>query len=89
MCGIAGIWYLDQNQRVSPEIITRMANTLQHRGPDDEGYLLVNTSFRHYQAFSGEDTIPEFETTKYCKNRHGSFAGKTPLQIEPLYQTNS
>jgi hypothetical protein len=23
------------------------------------------------------------------KKGHGSFAGKTPLQMEPLYQTNS
>ncbi|MBU4185791.1 MAG: asparagine synthase (glutamine-hydrolyzing) [Proteobacteria bacterium] len=37
MCGICGIYNLDQ-QPVAMELIRRMNNTLVHRGPDDEGY---------------------------------------------------
>jgi asparagine synthase (glutamine-hydrolysing) len=35
MCGIFG--YLSQRERVQPEILRRMGETLKHRGPDDEG----------------------------------------------------
>src|SRR5712692_8365528 len=35
MCGIFG--YLSQRERVQPEILRRMGETLTHRGPDDEG----------------------------------------------------
>jgi asparagine synthase (glutamine-hydrolysing) len=35
MCGIAGI--ISESQRVDPETIRRMCETIVHRGPDDEG----------------------------------------------------
>jgi asparagine synthase (glutamine-hydrolysing) len=35
MCGIFG--YLSQRERVQPEILRRMGETLKHRGSDDEG----------------------------------------------------
>jgi len=37
MCGITGIWNFD-GRAVSAEEARRFNNTLQHRGPDDEGY---------------------------------------------------
>ncbi|MBU4185794.1 MAG: hypothetical protein KKI12_05370 [Proteobacteria bacterium] len=39
MCGICGIYNLDQ-QPVAMELIRRMNNTLVHRGSDDEGYYV-------------------------------------------------
>jgi asparagine synthase (glutamine-hydrolysing) len=36
MCGITGI--ADLNHPVSPEVLRLAANTLRHRGPDDESY---------------------------------------------------
>jgi asparagine synthase (glutamine-hydrolysing) len=36
MCGITGI--ADLGGSVDPEVLRRMANTLRHRGPDDESY---------------------------------------------------
>lgn len=42
MCGIYGIWNLDR-QPLKLEHIERATNILRHRGPDDEGYLLVET----------------------------------------------
>jgi asparagine synthase (glutamine-hydrolysing) len=38
MCGITGI--ADLGGPVRPEVLMRMANTLRHRGPDDEGYYI-------------------------------------------------
>jgi len=37
MCGIAGIWYRD-GQAVNPADLKRMADAIQHRGPNGEGY---------------------------------------------------
>lgn len=36
MCGICGI--VKKNERVSEETIRKMASTMSHRGPDEEGY---------------------------------------------------
>ncbi len=38
MCGIAGIFHRD-GRLVDPSVLTRMANAIVHRGPDDEGYF--------------------------------------------------
>ncbi len=37
MCGICGIAYRDQGRPVDEAVLRRMARTLAHRGPDDEG----------------------------------------------------
>ncbi len=37
MCGFTGIALADPRQAVDVESLTRMARTLEHRGPDDEG----------------------------------------------------
>jgi len=42
MCGITG--FLQQNENsISLKDLKRMGRTLHHRGPDDEGYFLINT----------------------------------------------
>src|SRR4051812_1511536 len=41
MCGIAGQMNLQSADAVDPETIRRMARSIAHRGPDDEGYLSV------------------------------------------------
>ncbi len=58
MCGIFGYW--EQKQSVWDQAILHQAVTsLRHRGPDDEGYLLVDTRSGCCIEASGEDTIPE------------------------------
>ncbi len=58
MCGIAGIAAPD---RGALEPIAAMTLALRHRGPDDEGYLLADSSQGRAQAFSGADTIPQID----------------------------
>jgi asparagine synthase (glutamine-hydrolysing) len=53
MCGIAGIVSLEG---VNPIDLHKMSSILQHRGPDDEGFLLLNSITRN---FKGKDTIKE------------------------------
>jgi asparagine synthase (glutamine-hydrolysing) len=40
MCGIAGQYNYVRNQPVEPGVIRRMADSIAHRGPDDDGYLI-------------------------------------------------
>ena len=37
MCGVAGVFYFDKEQRADPQVLKRMADSLEHRGPDGEG----------------------------------------------------
>jgi asparagine synthase (glutamine-hydrolysing) len=40
MCGIAGQFNFAGGERVNRDVIRRMADSIRHRGPDDEGYLI-------------------------------------------------
>ena len=40
MCGIAGIINLKGPEPIEPGLLERMAQTLYHRGPDEDGFLL-------------------------------------------------
>ncbi|MCY2961437.1 MAG: asparagine synthase (glutamine-hydrolyzing) [Planctomycetota bacterium] len=42
MCGFTGMALADPRQAVDVELLTRMARTLAHRGPDDEGIFARN-----------------------------------------------
>lgn len=55
MCGILGIW---QKERcpVDLKIFQATLSKLRHRGPDDEGYLLVNIQPNHVIPCGGKDT---------------------------------
>jgi asparagine synthase (glutamine-hydrolysing) len=67
MCGICGKLNFDREATVSPALIKRMADTISHRGPDDEGYFTsgpVGLGFRRlsiidlsggHQPLSNED----------------------------------
>jgi asparagine synthase (glutamine-hydrolysing) len=67
MCGICGKVMFDKNATVLPELVQAMADTIHHRGPDDEGYHFsgpVGLGFRRlsiidlksgHQPLSNED----------------------------------
>jgi len=40
VCGICGKLNFDTQVSVSPGLLKAMADTIQHRGPDDEGYYV-------------------------------------------------
>jgi len=49
MCGICGKFNFGASETVSQELVKAMADTIQHRGPDDEGYYVsgpVGLGFR-------------------------------------------
>ncbi len=55
MCGIAGIFHLD-GQTVDVQALRRMADSLRHRGPDDAGFSLFNSSANEALHFEGPDS---------------------------------
>ncbi|HXO05821.1 MAG TPA: asparagine synthase (glutamine-hydrolyzing) [Candidatus Sulfotelmatobacter sp.] len=67
MCGICGKLEFDLQARVSPALVKAMADTISHRGPDDEGYYVsgpIGLGFRRlsiidlntgHQPISNED----------------------------------
>lgn len=52
MCGIVGI----AGENVSTRWLHLMSNSIKHRGPDDEGYLIVNTKNNIFEERGGEDS---------------------------------
>jgi asparagine synthase (glutamine-hydrolysing) len=58
MCGIVGIWNLDGHP-VDLAALRRATTVIRHRGPDDEGYLLVNARKDGVVSCGGPDTDPD------------------------------
>ncbi|HZI62038.1 MAG TPA: asparagine synthase (glutamine-hydrolyzing) [Pyrinomonadaceae bacterium] len=55
MCGIFGIWNFDR-ERVDVAGLQLATTAIRHRGPDDEGYLLVDTRDGRTRSPGGPDT---------------------------------
>ena len=43
MCGIAGQFHFGSGAPVDRDLLARMASTITHRGPDDEGFYISNS----------------------------------------------
>lgn len=61
MCGIAGV--IDRNG-IDLNILYRMSAVIRHRGPDDEGFLTVDTNKKFYLN-RGDDSIPEVHSHQH------------------------
>ncbi len=55
MCGIAGLYFFDQN-KLNQNSLQRMNSVAHYRGPDDEGFLLINTQNGQFKQFIGDDS---------------------------------
>ncbi|MFN2492464.1 MAG: asparagine synthase (glutamine-hydrolyzing) [Pyrinomonadaceae bacterium] len=55
MCGIFGLWQFGDNS-VDANVVREATTRLRHRGPDDEGYLFVNTRTNCKMLYGGRDT---------------------------------
>ncbi|MDX2160384.1 MAG: asparagine synthase (glutamine-hydrolyzing) [bacterium] len=55
MCGIVGVYHLN-GTRALPETVLAAGRLMRHRGPDGEGYLLLNTSSGQHSLRNGPDT---------------------------------
>ncbi|WP_343421844.1 asparagine synthase (glutamine-hydrolyzing) [Candidatus Flexifilum breve] len=57
MCGIAGIYRLDGSP-VDPNCLLEASTLMRHRGPDGDGFLLLNTATGDHSLRNGHDTAP-------------------------------
>ena len=90
MCGITAI--ITFNDKVDAKNIELMNNQLKHRGPDDEGYLIINNA-NGYLALGGKDTkfvnsdlsyIPTDKISKYDEEKILLAFGHRRLSIVDL-----
>ena len=79
MCGIAGIF--NSNQNIRTEWIVRMTNALKHRGPDDEGYLAVDTKTKDLNPLAGVDSKVKYPRIEEYNNDADLFFGHRRLSI--------
>jgi asparagine synthase (glutamine-hydrolysing) len=69
MCGICGQFNFVRKEPVEPDTIRRMTESIQHRGPDDEGYLIsgpLGLGFRRLSIIdlaSGHQPMSDVEET--------------------------
>lgn len=70
MCGFCAVFNLNNEVRDLSVIIQDMNNEIIHRGPDDEGYLLINDNIPF--IFKGDDTpdIKENNGISYYPMNH-------------------
>lgn len=59
MCGISGIFQFDGPHDGMASRIHRMTDPIRHRGPDDEGYCLINTKTGACRLAAGSDSVDE------------------------------
>ena len=71
MCGICGVFTSDGYRAGSA--IFNMATALRHRGPDDEGYLLGNTTQHSWIKATGPETITQIPKNPISHNADGQF----------------
>lgn len=62
MCGLAGIFNLDGSP-ISTKYLASMTQLIKHRGPDDEGFLLINKEKNSFASHSGTDSIDEIRNS--------------------------
>jgi asparagine synthase (glutamine-hydrolysing) len=76
MCGIAGLY--EREGRIDLGRLSHMTRLLRHRGPDDEGFVLIEPRSGHAAPLGGADTRPECYRSPlpYAPGRrHGTPAG--------------
>ncbi len=55
MCGIVCIWHRD-GRPLDPRLIYSQVESLRHRGPDDKGFMLLDSHKGAWAAFGGDNT---------------------------------
>jgi asparagine synthase (glutamine-hydrolysing) len=78
MCGIAGIVDLT-GAALDPALLKSMADAIHYRGPDDEGYVLINQGTSRYQAYSGPASPESVRAVNPPITAAGDFAANIGL----------
>src|SRR4030043_179257 len=90
MCGICGFCFPDKRQ-VNLNILKKMTTTLQHRGPDDEGYYTKTDTevLVHLYEEKGERCVESlagmFSFAIWDGRRKKLFIARDRIGIKPLF----
>ena len=82
MCGIAGIY--SKHHKINATYIQTMTDALKHRGPDDEGFLAVNTKDSNIFELTGEDSVVSYDRIENFKENTDLILGHRRLSIIDL-----
>jgi len=82
MCGIAGIY--SKHSKTNPRYIQMMTDALKHRGPDDEGFLAVNTRDSIIYELTGEDSVISYDRIENFEENTDLILGHRRLSIIDL-----
>lgn len=72
MCGIAGYYLLNGMVSTDAEALFTMARSIRHRGPDDEGFTLINTNTNKEINCSGSESDRRIQEKLPDIKRHGN-----------------
>ncbi len=81
MCGIAGIF---SQRYISSHIIKEMTDAFRRRGPDDEGYIAINTFDESLQVLSGRESMISGKSIDDFKGKANLYFGVRRLAIIDL-----
>ena len=56
MCGISGIYHFERQGKLDTGLLREMNRRIRHRGPDDEGFLLIDTAGGKATAYAGAES---------------------------------
>ena len=79
MCGIVGI--IDKTGISEINLIKKMNDSLKHRGPDDEGYLVYNSQEKVPLLLSGDDSVVKHKHIDTYKGKANILLGHRRLSI--------
>ncbi|MES2306538.1 MAG: asparagine synthase (glutamine-hydrolyzing) [Gemmatimonadota bacterium] len=82
MCGIAGLWRRRGSDPADGSRVERMAATLYHRGPDDHGFLLADTTSGRSSA--GRSVAASFLPDLLLASRRLSIIDLGPSGQQPI-----
>ncbi len=82
MCGITGLWRRSGPNHQDENRLGRMASYLEHRGPDDFGYLLASTSLG--KVYTGKETTTHFTPDVLLASRRLSITDLTAAGRQPI-----
>jgi asparagine synthase (glutamine-hydrolysing) len=79
MCGLVGV--IDfAGKPVSGELLLRMTHAIRHRGPDDEGYVLIDQRTGRAVDYCGDDSPPDvIERCPHIADRSRALEGTVAL----------
>jgi asparagine synthase (glutamine-hydrolysing) len=82
MCGITGFYNF--KGPINPECIKRMTNSLRHRGPDDEGFLAVDSKSGKVVSITGSDSKTHGPRIEEFNGSANLFLGHRRLSVIDL-----